>query len=76
MGDKTWEPSEAQERIVEKYGHLLNNTGGNEPLELLRRLNTEERLMTTNMPVAVLAIAVQSQISLLITLERESVIHG
>ena len=74
MASKDWEPSEAQVRVVEKYGHLINNTGGNEPLDLLERLNRNERLMTTNMPVAVLAIAVQSQISLILTLEKEGLL--
>lgn len=74
MADKSWEPSGAQVRVAAEYGHLLNNTGGNEPLELLTRLNREERLMTTNLPVAVLAIAVQSQISLILTLEKEGLL--
>lgn len=74
MTDKSWEPSEAQVRVTETYGHLFNNTGGNEPLKLLTRLNREERLMTTNLPVAVLAIAVQSQISLILTLEKEGLL--
>ena len=63
-----------QVRVVEKYGHLLNNTGGNDPIDLLRDLNTNDRLLTVNMPVAILAIAVQSQLGLLIRLEKEGLL--
>lgn len=60
----TWAPDETTVHIVEKYGHLLNNTGGNDPIDLLRDLATNDRLMTVNLPVAVLAIAVKSQITI------------
>ena len=74
MARKSWEPSEKQVRVVEKYGHLLNNTGGNDPIDLLRDLNTNDRLLTVNMPVAILAIAVQGQLGLLIRLEKEGLL--
>lgn len=74
MARKSWEPSEEQVRVVEKYGHLLNNTGGNDPIDLLRDLNTNDRLLTVNMPVAILAIAVQGQLGLLIRLEKEGLL--
>lgn len=70
----TWTPDETTVHIVEKYGHLLNNTGGNDPIDLLRRLATNENLMTVNLPVAVLAIAVLSQIRLLARLEKEGLL--
>lgn len=53
------------EEVVEKYGHMLVNTGGNDPLALVHRLDTERNLMSTNVVVFVLATAVLSQIHLL-----------
>ncbi|WP_394941189.1 hypothetical protein [Psychromicrobium sp. YIM B11713] len=53
------------EYILENFGHLLTNAGGNEPAELLRRLNTDDNLVTTNLPVFTMAVAVQAQVHLL-----------
>lgn len=71
---------EWQEAIVQKYGHLLSNTGGNDPLELLsdfQRPSTDERpnrLMSTNVVRFTLAVAVESQVGLLAKLEREGLL--
>lgn len=74
MSEKSWEPDERTVKIVEKYGHLLTNTGGNEPIDLLRQLNTNDRLMSVNVVVFVLAVGVQSQIGLLARLEKEGLL--
>jgi hypothetical protein len=63
------------QEIVAKYGHLLGNTGGNDPLDLLKRLRTENRLMTTNIVVYLLAVAVESQINLLKRLHDRGMIR-
>lgn len=61
-------------RVAQKYAHLLNNTGGNDPMDLLRRLDTERNLATTNIFVFTLAAAVQSQVTLLRRLEKEGML--
>ncbi|QNJ56015.1 hypothetical protein SEA_RASPUTIA_125 [Microbacterium phage Rasputia] len=71
MTDKNWEPTEEQKRIVDTYGEFFNNTGGNDPLDLLTRLHREEYLVSTNMPVAMLAMAQLAQVNLIRTLENE-----
>ena len=68
--------TETQRRIVATYGEHLNNTGGNDPLDLLERIATQERLLSTNLPVAILAMSVSSQITLLATLEKAGAIGG
>jgi len=62
-----------KEEIVAKYGHLINNTGGNDPLELVKRLE-EPRLMSTNVVVFTLAVAVEGQIALLQRLDKEGLL--
>lgn len=72
MGDrKSWEPDEETKQIVAEYGELFNNTGGNDPIDMLRALNTNKRLMSVNIVVFVLATAVQSQIVLIKRLKKE-----
>lgn len=61
---------ERTERIAATYGEHLVNTGGNDPLDLLHRLETEKNLLATNLPVAMLAISVSSQISMIKRLEN------
>lgn len=51
--------------IVARFGHLLNNTGGNPPLELLSRLDSEERLAFSNLFVFTIAAGVRAQVDLL-----------
>lgn len=60
--------------IVEKYGHLLTNTGGNDPLELVGDLDTDKYMMQTNVVRFVLATAVLSQISLLKRMHEEGLL--
>lgn len=75
MPDKEkWVPDEGTVSVIEKYGHLMNNTGGNEPLELLRRLNDDDRLMSTNIVVATLAMGIHAQVQLLKTLEKNGLL--
>jgi hypothetical protein len=63
-----------QRNIVAAYGDLLNNTGGNDPLDLLndlQRPGTDERpnrLMSVNVVRFSLALGVSCQVSLLRTL--------
>ena len=69
-----------QREIVATYGHLLVNTGGNDPLDLLQRLQwpgdgaRKNRLMTTNVVVFILATGVQAQVTLLARLKKEGLI--
>lgn len=56
------------------YLDLLNNTGGNKPEDLLRRLDTEEHLMQTNVVVAVLASMCEAQVGLLRRLHEEGLL--
>ena len=65
--------TDRERELVEKYGDLLNNTGGNDPLDLLNDFNKPQpnNLMAVNVVRFVLAMAVHSQIVLLGTLERE-----
>ena len=57
--------------VVDRFGSLLNNTGGNDPLDLLNdflRRGTEDRpnrLMTTNVVRWSLAMGVYCQVILL-----------
>jgi len=62
--------------IVVKYGHLLNNTGGNPPAELLDDLSNpgEKNMARTNLPRFVLAAAVQSQVILIARLQAEGLL--
>lgn len=63
-------------QIITKYGHLLTNTGGNDPQELLSRLENEPRLMTTNSFVFLMAAAVDAQLDLLTRLVNEGLLPG
>lgn len=68
-------------RIIAAYEDLFVNTGGNpaaELLEDLQRPSTDERpnnLLAVNEVRFMLAISVQSQVSLLLRLEREGFIQ-
>lgn len=53
------------DEIVQRFGHLFNNTGNNDPKELLARLNSSERLAFTNIPVLVMASCQQAQVTLI-----------
>ena len=59
----------SREELVKEYGHLLNHTGGNEPIALAERLQKEPRLSFTNLPVYTMAVAMESQFSLLEALD-------
>ena len=61
-------------KAIETYGHLLNNTGGNPPAELLEDLRDDERMFSTNIMRYLLAVAVQSQLTLLIRLRNEGLL--
>ena len=54
-----------QQDVVRRWGACLNNTGGNDPIELLERFYSEKYLLSTNMPVYLLAFGVHVQSLLL-----------
>lgn len=77
MADKkTWEPTDETKNLLEKYGHLLNNTGGNDPVDLMREYHTNDNLMTVNIVVFTLAVSVESQLNLLRKLIKEGLLDG
>ena len=51
--------------VLEEFGEMLANTGGNDPADLIHRLRTEKHLMVTNVVVFTLATAVMSQVDLI-----------
>lgn len=59
---------------IEKYGELLNNTGGNPPAELLEDLRDDERMFSTNIVRYLLAMAVKSQVTLILRLQAEGLL--
>jgi hypothetical protein len=59
-----------QRDLVSRYGEHLNNTGGNDPLDLLNDLATKKNLASTNIIVFTLAVSVSSQVSLLRALDE------
>ncbi len=63
--------------ILEKYGHLLNNTGGNPPAELINELQGQKgaRLMQVNIVRYLLAFGVSTQVSLLHDLLKQDLLH-
>lgn len=71
---ETWEPSAETKLVIEKFGHLLNNTGGNDPLALLNRYHTDDNLMKTNIFVFTMATAVDAQVTLLRRLMKEGIL--
>lgn len=62
-----------EHQIIQSYEHLFNNTGGNDPAELLNDLKGPGggRMMQTNIVRYLLAFAVMSQVTLLRSLRRE-----
>lgn len=66
-----------QLEIIERYGDMLHNTGGNDPRDLLQRYQRPDtpgrpnRLASTNVVVFTLAVGVAGQIALLSNLERK-----
>ena len=61
-------------KAIDTYGKFLNNTGGNPPTELLENLRDNERMAATNIVRYVLAVAVQSQLTLILRLQAEGVL--
>lgn len=62
--------AEWQHDLIDKYGTLLNNTGGNDPRDLLQRFHDEPRMASTNIVLYLLACSVRSQLRLLLVLEE------
>lgn len=60
---------EKQLEIIAKYQEFFQNTGGNDPREMLEKLATDQNLMRHNEVYAMLALAVSSQVMLLLRLE-------
>ena len=61
--------------ILNKYGTLLNNTGGNDPAELLLDFYHDENLFATNIVRYLWAMAVDAQVYLIKTLIRERLLQ-
>ena len=62
--------------ILNNYGSLLNNTGGNDPAELLLDFfNHDKNMFATNIVRYVLAMAVFAQVALIKTLIREGLLR-
>jgi hypothetical protein len=63
--------------ILQKWGHLLNNTGGNAPADLLNQIQSQKGadLLQTNLPVYLLAFGVHTQIQVIHTLQSRGIIH-
>lgn len=78
--DKYPDVTDSQKDICARFGHLLTNTGGNDPVDLLQdmqRPGTDarpNRLASTNVVRFTLAVGVQSQVWLLQRLEREGLL--
>lgn len=67
-----------EREMVERFGHLLNNTGGNDPLDLLNDFNrpSPNNLMAVNIVRFTLAMGVHTQVGLLRRLINEGLING
>lgn len=65
---------EWQHDMIDKYGTVLNNTGGNDPRNLLERFATEPRLASSNIVVFTLACSIRSQLQLLLVLEEKGIL--
>ena len=61
--------------ILNNYGSLFNNTGGNDPAELLEDFYHHENLFATNIVRYLLAMAVYAQVALIKTLIREGLLQ-
>ena len=61
-------------KVIEEFGELFNNTGGNPPAELLEDLENDERMFSTNIVRYLLAVAVQSQVTLILRLKAEGLL--
>ena len=61
--------------ILNNYGSLLNNTGGNDPAELLEDFYNHENMFATNIVRYLLAMAVLAQVTLIKTLIREGLLQ-
>lgn len=67
--------SEQEQSVATRWEHLLTNTGGNSPRELMNDLGKpNSNMMATNIVRFVLAVSVQGQVELLIRLEAEGVL--
>lgn len=62
-------------RAIKDFGDLLNNTGGNPPAELLEDFQNNERLFATNIVRYLLATAVDSQVNLILRLQKEGLLR-
>lgn len=63
-----------QHDVLEQYGDLLNNTGGNDPRDLLEDFLVDERMASANVVRFTLAVAVGSQVQLLAALMEAGLI--
>jgi hypothetical protein len=67
--------SDLEREVIETYGHLFNNTGGNDPLDLLNRFNEPgSTIARTNFVVFTLATAVHAQVLLIVTLVKKGLL--
>lgn len=60
---------------MEPFRPFFRNTGGNSIEDLIHRLDTEPNLSLTNLPAFALAVAAESQVSMLIALHGNGMLH-
>lgn len=63
--------------LAETYGDMITNTGGNAPMDLVNRLESDgQRLAHTNIVVYTMAMAVEAQLNLLDRLQSAGMLAG
>ena len=60
---------------LKPYAHLLVNTGGNDPEDLLRMLYEDKNVMSTNPLLATMALSIESQLTLLSNLKEKDLLR-
>ena len=63
--------TDTQKEFINRWKHLVVNTGGNDVIELAERTGVD---IMTNAPVALLQSCVRSQIILLLKLQNEGIL--
>ena len=66
--------SDQQARLIDQFGDILVNTGGNDPRDLISDLATDKNMMSTNIVRFILAAGVSSQVALLERMEKEALL--
>lgn len=63
-----------QHDLIDRYGALLINTGGNDPRDMMQRLANEERMASTNIVMFTLCVAVKTQLDLLALMDEKGML--